>query len=98
MYLVWGIMRFEDESVLRYSGFGIAYNISLALFGGTAPLMAAALVLDNKIWALGLVLCLYGAISVMTNVVCYFSDKRRVKRYNASVMERELDLDSNHSE
>eukprot|EP01084_Bolivina_argentea_P055578 101864_1 len=47
---LWGIERFKDETAIRYTGFGIGYNIALALFGGTAPLIATWLVLSGHTW------------------------------------------------
>ncbi len=69
---LWAINRFKDETVIRYSGFGIAYNIALALFGGTSPLIATALVLKYDTWTLGIMLFCYGLVSVGTNIFCYF--------------------------
>eukprot|EP01084_Bolivina_argentea_P101343 181726_1 len=57
---LWGIERFKDATVIRYSGFGFAYNIALALFGGTAPLLSSALLLKYDTWTLGVMMFVYG--------------------------------------
>ena len=47
---VWAIDQLGDAST-RYSALGIGYNISLALFGGTAPLIATAVTNQSGIIA-----------------------------------------------
>eukprot|EP01084_Bolivina_argentea_P315710 547050_1 len=69
---LWAINRFKNATVVRYSGFGISYNVALALFGGTTPLIATALMLRYDIWTLGVLLFVYGCISVGVNIICHF--------------------------
>ena len=64
--------RFGNNVNVRFSGFAIGYNISAALFGGTAPLIASALLLNNGPWSVGLLLFIEGMMSTMTNVICYY--------------------------
>ncbi|ETO33090.1 major facilitator superfamily protein [Reticulomyxa filosa] len=51
-----------DNVGVRFSAMGIAYNACLALFGGTAPLIAEALAISNVIWV-GVYLSLLAFIS-----------------------------------
>ena len=75
---LWAIERFGNNVNVRFSGFAIGYNISSALFGGTAPLIASALLLNNGTWSVGLLLFVEGMISTMTNVICYcFIDRHK---------------------
>ena len=51
------------------SGMGIAYNTSLALFGGTAPIIATAVVESKNIVTYGFVLFGFGMVSFITDFI-----------------------------
>mmetsp|Transcript_35817 Transcript_35817/g.31600 ORF Transcript_35817/g.31600 Transcript_35817/m.31600 type:complete len:506 (-) Transcript_35817:47-1564(-) len=71
---VWAIDQLGDAST-RYTALGIGYNISLALFGGTAPLLATAISNgEGGIIAWSWVIFIYGIISLSTDAL--------VTRYN----------------
>lgn len=76
---VWAIDQLCDAST-RYTTLGIGYNISLALFGGSAPLLATAVSNVSGIMAWSWVLFAYGVISLTTDAL--------VTRYRK---EREID-------
>eukprot|EP00483_Globobulimina_turgida_P012188 UN12210 len=76
---VWAIDQLPDAST-RYSALGIGYNISLALFGGTAPLFATAITSKSGISAWAWVLFIYGVISLTTDaLVSRYNVKRKKK-------------------
>lgn len=61
---------------IRYSGIAISYNISLAIFGGTAPLIVTAMIKNGIVTAPGIVLTIGGVIAF---VALLFA--RRYARY-----------------
>ncbi len=61
---------------IRYSGIAISYNISLAIFGGTAPLIVTAMIKNGIVTAPGIVLTVGGIIAF---VALLFA--RRYARY-----------------
>lgn len=67
-YSTWAVDQLGDAST-RYTALGIGYNISLALFGGTAPLLATAVSNSSGIMAWSWVLFTYGVISVTTDAL-----------------------------
>ena len=85
IYLINGINMCISLSCMILSGFGIGYNISLALFGGTAPLFATALLLKYDTWTLGVLLFIYGIISITTNIIWYCIDKKSITSYHESI-------------
>eukprot|EP01083_Nonionella_stella_P067173 177492_1 len=75
---IWAMRRFRDNTMMRYSGIGVAYNITFPLFGGTAPLIASGLILEyhghhQSLSILGILLLCYGIISVTTNIICHWT-------------------------
>ncbi|OGT33894.1 MAG: hypothetical protein A3C44_02530 [Gammaproteobacteria bacterium RIFCSPHIGHO2_02_FULL_39_13] len=61
---------------IRYSSIAISYNISLAIFGGTAPLIVTAMIKNGIVTAPGIVLTIGGVIAF---VALLFA--RRFARY-----------------
>eukprot|EP01083_Nonionella_stella_P246771 856318_1 len=77
---LWAISRLKD-TVTRYSSYGFAYNVSIALFGGTAPFLAQLLIYKYDTFAVGLLLCVTGAISITTNIIWYYVDGRARQKF-----------------
>lgn len=48
---------------IRYCGIAISYNVALAIFGGTAPLIVTALIKNGVEPALGMILTVGGIIA-----------------------------------
>merc|ERR1712228_428408 len=65
---VWAVDQLPDAAT-RYTALGIGYNISLALFGGTAPLFATAISAKAGIRGWSWVLFGYGVLSLSTEAI-----------------------------
>jgi len=64
------IMLHDTET--RYTGLGISYNISMALFGGTAPVIATWLVSRYNYITFMIYVVSIGIISLGINVIWYY--------------------------
>ena len=64
---------------IRYSGIAFAYNIGIALFGGTAPLIATVLTQHVSAIAPGYYLIVMAIISLITATTLL--SKRNMQRY-----------------
>merc|ERR1712154_699930 len=89
---VWAVDQLGDAST-RYTALGIGYNISLALFGGTAPLFATAISNGpSGIVGWSWVIFIYGVISLTTDaLVTRYNVKRRNKN-ELQTLERNHDI------
>ena len=72
---VFGLLLLKDPKT-RTSGLGLGYNISLALFGGTSPMVATALTQGYGLYAHGIYLASLGLISLLVDIYVITTEKK----------------------
>lgn len=70
---------------VRYSGYTASWNISVAIFGGTAPLVSQLLANDHIPDYAGLYVSISAAIALFITLQIQFSDKLSRLKYRASI-------------
>ena len=79
---VWSLDQLTD-TITRYSGMGVGYNIALAIFGGTAPFIATAIVESSNITAYAWLLFFIGFVTLSNDAfVGLIYNKRYKKNYD----------------